>query len=245
MNNLANAASVAPLARGQDEGDGAALLSLLRQGQVRGFELLMRRYNRLLFRAARGIVHDDGEAQDAVQEAWLRAFTALDSFRGESSLATWLVRIVINQALQQQRKLGRLVLWDADAPAEDSDMPSRPAAGTPDAELHESAEAAAARQQLRRRLQEAIDVLPPIYRCVFLLRAVQDLSVEETAEALQVSEDVVKTRYLRARALLRGQLGAEPGESLSLVHDFLGQRCDDMVSQVLARLRAGGVIRDQ
>jgi RNA polymerase sigma-70 factor (ECF subfamily) len=244
MNKQANEASVAPAFRTEGEGDDASLLALLRQGQVQAYALLMRRYNRLLFRAARGIVPDDAEAQDAVQETWLRAFTALHGFRGDASLATWLVRIVINQALQQQRKLGRLVLWDADAPTEDSEMPSTPA-GTSHADLQESAEAAAARQQLRRRLQDAIDVLPPIYRCVFILRAVEDLSVEETADALQVSEDVVKTRYLRARALLRGQLGAEPGQSVALVHDFQGRRCDEMVSQVLAALRAAGVIRDQ
>src|SRR5262245_1341452 len=92
-----------------DETGEAELLALLRQNQARGYELMMRRYNRLLFRAARGIVMDDAEAQDVVQEAWLRALKGLSGFREESALGTWLVRIAINQALQQQRKLGRMV----------------------------------------------------------------------------------------------------------------------------------------
>lgn len=221
--------------------DESQLLALLRQGQARAYEQLMRRYNRLLFRTARGIVDDDAEAQDAVQETYLRAFLALDSFRGDSTLATWLVRIAINQALGQRRKLGRLVPWDEEPGAEESDMPERaPGDSVPPA----TPEDEAARGQLRRRLEAAIDLLPPIYRCVFLLRAVQGLGVEDTAEALQVSQDVVKTRYLRARALLRTHLGGEAGDALQLVHDFLGQRCDDTVRQVLAKLRAAGVIRD-
>ena len=223
--------------------DDARLLEMLRQRQVTAFEQLMRRYNRLLFRAARGIVADDAEAQDAVQESYLRAFLALDSFRGQSTLSTWLVRIVINQALQQQRKLGRMVLWDEEVSLEDSDMPSA-STDSNDPAVNESPEDSASRQQLRRQLEDAVDLLPPIYRCVFILRAVQDLSVEETAEALRVSQDVVKTRYLRARGMLRAQLGAGSGASLHLVHEFQGRRCDDTVRHVLGALRAEGVIRD-
>ncbi|RYY82129.1 MAG: RNA polymerase sigma factor, partial [Comamonadaceae bacterium] len=204
---LENDAPAAPGSAREMAGD-AELLVALRQGQAGAYERLMRRYNRLLFRTARGIVHDDAEAQDAVQEAYLRAFTALDTFRGQSTLATWLVRIVINQALQQQRRLGRLVRWDEHLPMEDSDMPAQPADPL-DAACPEDPEQAAARQQVRRQLEAAIDVLPPIYRCVFMLRAVQELSVEETADALRLSADVVKTRYLRARGMLRSTLGTQ------------------------------------
>lgn len=243
MNMLENEAPVAQGPAREVAGD-AELLASLRQGQAGAYERLMRRYNRLLFRSARGIVHDDAEAQDAVQEAYLRAFTALDTFRGQSTLATWLVRIVINQALQQQRRLGRLVRWDEHPPMEDNDMPAQPADPL-DAACPDNPEQAAARQQLRRQLEAAIDVLPPIYRCVFILRAVQDLSVEETADALRISADAVKTRYLRARGMLRSTLGTQPAESLRAVHDFQGQRCDDTVRHVLGALRAAGVIRDQ
>jgi RNA polymerase sigma-70 factor, ECF subfamily len=216
-----------------------ALLVLLRQGQPGAYEQLMRRYNRLLFRAARSILRDDAEAEDAVQEAYLRAFKALESFRGESSLGTWLARIVINQALQQQRKRGRLVEWDEEGPMAESEMPSTRSTANP--ALDESPERATARHELRTQLEQAIDLLPPIYRCVFTLRAVHELSVEETADALGVSSDVVKTRYLRARGLLRCSLDAESADSLRLVHDFQGRRCDGLVRTVMASLRWTGL----
>jgi RNA polymerase sigma-70 factor, ECF subfamily len=223
----------------QPHADDDVLIAGLKQGRAGAYEQLMRRYNRLLFRAARGIVHDDAEAQDAVQEAYLRAFLGLQSFRGESTLATWLTRIVINQALSQQRKLGRLVLWNEDADGEEGAMPpvNPPVDESgPEDEL--------ARSQVRQRLHDAIDLLPPIYRIVFMLRAVQGMSVEDTALSLSVSQDVVKTRFLRARGMLRTHLQAEPESGLHLVHDFQGQRCDDTVNAVLARLRALGVVRD-
>jgi RNA polymerase sigma-70 factor, ECF subfamily len=228
--------------RSGDAGDGD-LLAGLRQGDAKAFERLMRLYNRRLFRTARGIVHDDAEAQDAVQEAYLRAFIALQSFRGESSLVTWLTRIVINQALGQQRKLGKVVLLNDELPEEESEMHATgnhgmsPASGcTPEEEL--------SRGELRRQLQDAIDLLPPVYRIVFILRAVEGLSVEETALALEVSGDVVKTRLLRARAMLRERLNPAHEDEAQFVHDFQGKRCDDTVQAVLAQLRATGVIRD-
>lgn len=221
--------------------EGAELLAALRQRDAGAFERLMRRYNRLLFRAARGIVGDDAEAQDVVQETYLRAFSGLDAFRGEASLGTWLTRIAINQALGQQRKLGRLVLWDQEASMEDSDMPFQTGAET---ERAASPEEEASRGELRRQLTQAIDGLPPIYRSVFMLRAVEGLDVEHTAAALSVSGDVVKTRFLRARAMLRAALQTDPVPIAPSVHGFDGQRCDGMVGNVLARLRAAGIVRD-
>lgn len=218
--------------------DDQVLLAALRQGEAAAFEQLMARYNRLLFRAARGIVRDDAEAQDVVQEAWLRAFLGLRAFRGEAALSTWLTRIAINQALGHQRMLGRRIAWNEDL-AEDA--MDKEAAGpgklpSPEDEL--------ARQQLRRQLEEAIDLLPPIYRSVFLLRAVQGLAVEDTAQALEVSQEVVRTRYLRARAMLRARLHADPEAEASLLHDFAGRRCDRTIAAVVAQLRARGLIRD-
>jgi RNA polymerase sigma factor (sigma-70 family) len=219
--------------------EDSLLLAGLRQGQASAFEKLMRRYNRLLFRAARGIVHDDAEAQDAVQEGYLSAFVALESFRGQSSLGTWLTRIVINKALSQQRKLGRLVLWSEQPPDEDHDMPcDRPTGPSP------SPEEEFARRQVRERLQLAVEALAPLYRSVFILRAVEGLSVEEAARTLQVSPDVVKTRYLRARALLRANLQAGEESEAAHLYDFQGARCDETVSTVIATLRSVGVIRD-
>ena len=211
------------------------LLARLRAGEADAFAQLMRRYNRLLFRAARGVLDDDAEAQDAVQEGYLSAFLALATFRGDASLGTWLTRIVINQALRRQRKLGKVVFLDEGLLFhEESAMAD-----------DRTPEATASRNELRRSLEAAIDLLPPIYRCVFILRAVADLSVEDTAASLRVSRDVVKTRYLRARAMLRRQLDVAGEAALCDVHDFMGARCDEMVRQVLARLRAAGVVRDQ
>ena len=219
--------------------EDSALLAGLRQGQARAFEQMMRRYNRLLYRAARGIVHDDAEAQDAVQEAWLRAFTGLDGFRGEASLGTWLTRIVINQALGQQRRLGRLVLWNEDVQGWESDMHKDPLGG----DATESPEDHVARAQLRRQLEQAIDTLPPIYRSVFILRAVQGLSVEDTALGLEVSPEVVRVRYLRARARLRAVLCMDPESEAAFLHDCAGEECEAVVAGVLAQLRALGIIR--
>lgn len=216
------------------------LLAGLRQGQARAFEQLMARYNRLLFRAARGIVRDDAEAQDVVQEAWLRAFLGIRHFRGDASISTWLTRITINQALGQQRRLGRRVLWNEDFAAGEEGM-DKEAFGTPQAS---SPEEELARQQLRRRLEDAIDLLPPIYRSVFLLRAVQGLPVEDTALALEVSQEVVRTRYLRARAMLRARLGMDPDAEVGSLHEFAGRHCAETVAAVVAQLRAQGVIRD-
>jgi RNA polymerase sigma-70 factor (ECF subfamily) len=220
--------------------DDRLLLAALRQGQAKAFEQLMRRYNRLLFRSARGIVRDDAEAQDAVQETYLSAFLALDGFRGDASLATWLTRIVVNQALSQQRKLGRVVLWNEDFSAGGSEMPTDPTSRSESP----SPEDEVARLQVRQRLAAAIDALPPIYRSVFMLRAVEGLDVEETALALDVSQDVVKTRFLRARAMLRARLDFDPETEAGALHQFAGRRCDDVVARVLAQLRASGVIRD-
>ena len=231
-------------ASASQEMDDSLLVAQLRAGQAGAYERLMRRYNRRLFRAARGIVHDDAEAQDAVQEGYLHAFVALQGFRGESSLGTWLTRIVINQALSQQRKLGRIVLWGS-AP-EEEENPTMPPREDPESAMpgSETPEQALLRRQLREQLQQALDGLAPIYRSVVMLRAVEGLSVQECADCLSVSPEVVKTRYLRARALLRESLATAPLQELPRVHDFQAQRCDDLVASTLARLRADGLIRD-
>jgi RNA polymerase sigma-70 factor (ECF subfamily) len=242
MANLAQDVAPGP---GADAAGERELLARLRAGEADAFAQLMRRYNRRLFRAARGIAADDAEAQDAVQEGYLRAFLALDGYRGDSSLGTWLTRIVINQALGQQRKLGRLVYQDDESLSlhEESAMsPENPFCVA--AVDEHTPEETVQRNELRRQLEAAIDRLPPIYRCVFILRAVEGLSVEDTAVSLHVSQDVVKTRYLRARSLMRRQLDCAGTASLSAVHDFMGQRCDDLVRQVLVQLRAAGVVRD-
>ena len=210
-------------------------------GNATAFETIVRRHNRLLFRTARGIVADDAEAQDVVQETYLRAFTNLHAFRGDSALGTWLARIAINVALTTQRKKGRLVQLDVrdgedDAPELEDAMPAQTTdSDAPDATAH--------RHELRELLQAAIGELPPIYRSVFMLRAVEELSVQETAFCLGVSEDVVKTRFLRARAMLRERLALRVEASAAETFAFAGERCDAVLAHVMAELVRQGLVR--
>jgi RNA polymerase sigma-70 factor (ECF subfamily) len=213
----------------------AELVARAGGGEAAAFETIMRRYNRLLFRSARGVVGDDAEAQDVVQEAYLRAFSSLGSFRGDCELGTWLARIAIHVALDAQRKRSRSVPIDerqdlgAEPATEHMMAFNAPAAAHPEVQVE--------RGQVRALLQQAIDSLPPMYRSVFILRAVQEMSVGEAAACLQVSDDVVKTRYLRARAMLRDALGARVEALAHEVYAFAGDRCDAVVAQVMAELQ--------
>jgi RNA polymerase sigma-70 factor (ECF subfamily) len=173
------------------------------KGALKG---LFRRYQRTLLRTARAILRDDAEAEDAVQDAYLQAYRALATFRGESKLSTWLVRITVNEALRRRRNAKGM-------PAE-VDMESL-ASGAP------SPESDAANWQLRRRLDERIEGLSEAYRSVFRLRALEELSVEETAAALGIPEATVRTRYFRARGLLREALAQESDQRGSLASSLV------------------------
>ena len=219
----------------------AELVARAGRGDPLAFETIMRRHNRLVFRTARGVVNDEAAAQDVVQETYLRAFSKLTSFRGDAALGTWLARIAINVALDAQRRCGREVQLDAtqdlsDAPALEQMMAfNAPVADLPDM--------AAERNQMRALLQSAIESLPVLYRSVFILRAVEEMSVEDTASCLLVSDAVVKTRYLRARSMLRDALGAQVEAHAQQVFAFAGERCDAVVAHVLAELQRQGRIR--
>ena len=205
-------------------------------GDALAFKLIVRGHNRLLFRTARGVVPDDAEAQDVVQETWLRAFGKLHTFRGESALGTWLARMAINIAISSQRRKGRLVpLQDDDATEQAMQSPDLPANERPDA--------SAERGEMRDLLQASIEGLPVIYRSVFMLRAVEDMSVEEAAFCLGVSQDVVKTRFLRARALLREELATRVETGAHDTFAFAGARCDAVVSHVMGELQRRGLLR--
>ncbi len=213
-----------------------ALAARAAGGDGAAFALLMRRHNRLLFRAARGIAGDDAEAEDAVQDAWLRAFERLGAYRGEAALGSWLARIAVNAALDAQRRRGRVIDWHATA---ENDEALEPAMALP----AETPDGAAERGELRGLLERAIEALPPPYRSVFMLRAVQEMSVEEAAFALQLSGDVVKTRYLRARAMLRDALAARVEAGAPQAFAFAGVRCDRVVAQVIDVLQRQGRLR--
>jgi RNA polymerase sigma-70 factor (ECF subfamily) len=195
----------------------------------------MRRYNRRLYRVARSVLRDDAEAEDALQDAYLQAYRALPAFRGESALGTWLTRIVVNAALMRQRKTGRLadvIELGADFGADDAVLPRD--------RLDEPAqpELAALRAQTRRLIETGIDKLPAAFRTVFVLRAVEELTVEETATTLDIPEATVRTRYFRARTMLREALAREIDFAIEDAFGFDGARCDRIVEAVRRRLEA-------
>jgi RNA polymerase sigma factor (sigma-70 family) len=210
-------------------------------GDPAAFETIVRRHNRLLFRTARGVVSDD-EAQDVVQETYLRAFTNLRAYRGDAALGTWLARIAINVALTSQRKKGRLVQLERSD--DDDEMPAEPEAAMPFAPNdNDRPDDQAERKEMRELLQTCIGDLPPMYRTVFILRAVEELSVDETAFCLGVSEDVVKTRFLRARAMLRERIAARVEGGAQEVFAFAGARCDAVLAHVMTELVRRGLLR--
>jgi RNA polymerase sigma-70 factor (ECF subfamily) len=201
-------------------------------GDDLAFERIMRRHNRLLFRTARSILKSDAEAEDALQEAYLRAWRALAAFRSESKLSTWLARIVINEALGRLRRSSAQVI-PLDSAMESTDPDTQESMqDDPD----QRPEQAAMRAQVRRLMEARIDRLPEAFRTVFMLRAVQELSVEEVSAALQLPEATVRTRYFRARGLLREGLSREVDLAIGDAFSFDGARCDRIVAAVLARL---------
>lgn len=203
----------------------AELVTRVRSGDTRAMEALMRRHNRTLYRTARAILRDDAEAEEAVQEAYIRAYRALDTFRGESKLSTWLVRIVANEALMRRRRSGRsaeVIPMEAHVETQISEE-----AG-PELET--------LRGEMRRLLEARIDQLPDGYRAVFVLRALEELSVEETAAALGIPDATVRTRYFRARSQLRESLARDIDLTLEDAFSFAGERCDRIVRNVLAAI---------
>ena len=198
------------------------------------FETLMRRHNGKLFPVARAILRDDAEAEDALQEAYLDAYRHMDEFRGGAQVATWLTRIVINQALMRRRKRDRVVVPFGDRRSPDHD-PDPPEADVAD-ETTESPPGAVLRGELRRLLERRIDNLPVAFRTVFVMRDVDDLTVQETADCLAIPAATVRTRLFRARALLRESLARDLDAATAEVFGFAGERCDRIVAGVLAAL---------
>jgi RNA polymerase sigma-70 factor, ECF subfamily len=199
-------------------------------GETALFELIMRRHNAQLFRATRSILRDDAEAEDAVQQAYISAYEHLAQFHGDARLATWLTRIAIRAALDRARAAQRRAEIHLITSEEERAM--APAAGSPDPE------AAAASGELRLVVEQAVDRLPEIYRVVFMLREVQQVSTAEAASILEVSEEVIKVRLHRAKQLLRTAIETQLDAVVPEVFSFLGERCERIVAGVMARIRA-------
>jgi RNA polymerase sigma-70 factor (ECF subfamily) len=214
------------------------LAHCIASGDKGAFELLMRRNNQMLYRTARSILKDEAEAEDAVQDAYLLAYRGMSGFRGEAKLSTWLVRIVVNEAIARARKRSRgaeIIQLNGET-QEDGEA----VGGTMNETLPEQPEHAARRAQTRRLLETKIDELPDAFRTVFVLRALEELSVEETAVALGIPEATVRTRFFRARGLLREALSKEIDLAYGDAFAFAGARCDRIVAGVMARLEETG-----
>ncbi|CAN7617421.1 RNA polymerase sigma factor [Mesorhizobium sp. LjRoot246] len=199
--------------------------ALARDGDA--FRTIIKTHNQRLYRIARGVVRNDSEAEDIVQEAYVRAFAHLDAFRGDSSLATWLSRIVINEALGRLRKRRKTVALPENPQAEIIRFPLNPS---------DDPERTMAQRQILQLVEQATDSLPDVYRTVFMARVIEGLSIEETADLLGVRPQTVKTRLHRARALVRKALDDQIGPVLLDAFPFAGRRCERLTSAVMRRL---------
>jgi RNA polymerase sigma-70 factor (ECF subfamily) len=204
------------------------LAAFARAGDREAFGAIMQRCNQRLFRIARAVVRDDAEAEDVLQEAYTRAFAAIAGFRGEAGIATWLTRIVLNEAHGRLRARRPTAELEEVETAQVLQFPGRNAPEDPEAD--------AARAQIRRILEHAVDALPEPFRLVFILREVEELSVEETAEHLGIRPETVKTRLHRARRRLREALDARLADVMVGAYPFLGARCARITEAVLRRM---------
>ena len=221
------------LARDYAALDDAELVRRVQAGEHAAFRAIMQRCNQRMFRVVRGVIHDEAEAEDVVQDAYVRAYEHIGGFRGESSLPTWLTRIALNEAYARLRRRRETVdieqtqLTTADA----SNVLAFPGTGEDPLET-------AARSQLRHLLEQAIDALPEAFGLVYVLREIEGCSVEETAAALQLREETVKTRLHRARRLLRAALAERVAAASADAFLFMGARCARTTEAVMARIAA-------
>lgn len=212
------------------------LMAGLRLGEARAMEAIMRRHNRMLFRLARAILKDEAEAEDVVQETYLRAFTHAEQCAHPERLAGWLAQIARNEALQRRRTMRRVVSlfeFAAGIRAELTEPQGEEAAGAP--ELPENLVLG---KEVRQLLERAIDSLPEMYREVFILHGVEQLSTADTARCLGINQATVKTRFFRARKRLRRTLTRSIGAQVGNLFPFGGERCDRIVAEVMRRIRA-------
>jgi len=208
---------------------------LVRRARIRdeaAIRTIMQANNRKLYRIARGILRNDGEAEDVVQETYVRAFTHLDSFRGDSSLGTWLSRIAMNEALGRLRRQRPSVDWTTLEPgALNAQIIQFPISATTD-----DPEKSMAQREIQHVVEQAIDELPEAFRIVFITRVIEGMNVEETAELLDLKPETVKTRLHRARTMLRSSVEKKIGPVVMEAFPFAGKRCERLTNAVIVRL---------
>ncbi len=195
-------------------------------GETELYELIMRRYNQRLYRVVRSILRDDDETEDVMQDAYVRAYEHLSQFEGRALFSTWLTRIAVHEALARLRKRNRQQQIDTDK--DEGEMFVNAAADDPEQTM--------SRVQLREMLEEAVLGLPEQYRTVLVMRDVEEMSTAETAEALNLTEENVKVRLHRGRALIRRDLTSRVGAAAKNAFTFMGPRCDRIVKCVFERL---------
>jgi len=222
------------LAADRPPGADEELIERTLAGDVAAFEAIMRRHNRTLFRVARAILRDEAEAEDALQEAYLQAYRGLAAFRGQAKLSTWLARITANEALARLRKRERRAQILPILPG----AAERDSAEELDMSTDHGPEAAAQDGELRRVLEAEIERLPDAFRAVFVLRAVEELSVEETAEVLGIPPATVRSRFFRARGQLREALAVKIDRGCENAFPFAGEQCDRVVASVMQRIHS-------
>ena len=207
------------------------VIARVRAGETELFEIVMRRYNRRLYRVSRAILHDEAEAEDVMQQAYVNAYLHLDQFEDRASFATWLTKIAVYEALARTRRRSR---FQPASPAMDVDeyedtMSTLRTTGT-------NPERQAIAGEIGRLLESAIDALPEHYRSVLVMRDVEGMSTADTAESLAIAEETVKTRLHRARLAVRGILTEQAGLSAPALFRFNADRCDRVVLSVLAAI---------
>ena len=228
---------MAEIALDYERASDVELCRLVVQRDPHAVRLITSRNNQRLYRAAWSILKDRAEAEEAVQDGYLKAFAAMDGFEGRSALTTWLTRIVINEALARRRTAERRArLYREQQIADIEIYRERFMASTV---ATESPEADVMRRQVARVLERAIGKLPENFRTVFVLREVEGLSVDETAEVLQIPGETVKTRLLRARRRLQQELDPELREALHDTFPFAGCECNALTERVIAKFLAG------
>jgi RNA polymerase sigma-70 factor (ECF subfamily) len=210
----------------------AELIARVRQRDEAAIRSIMRTNNRRLYRLARGILRDDSEAEDVVQETYVRAFTHLQDFRGDSSLATWLARIAMNEALGRLRRRRPGIEWTSLPPgaleAQIIQFPNSATSADPEKSM--------AQREIQQVVERAIDELPDAFRSVFITRVIEGMNVEETSEILGLKPETVKTRLHRARNLLRDNVEKKIGPVVMDAFPFAGRRCERLTDAVLKRL---------
>jgi RNA polymerase sigma-70 factor (ECF subfamily) len=205
-------------------------------GQTAMFEIVMRRHNQRLYRVARAILRNDGEAEDVMQDAYVRAYEHLDQFAGRAKFSTWLTRIAVHEALARQHRGNRFQESEQESERNGDPMDRF-------ASLEPNPEEQASNWEIRRLLEEAVEKLPDAYRTIFMLRDVEEMSTTDTANILEITEENVKVRLHRARALLRKDLYARAGAERKEVFNFHAVRCDRVVKNVFERIQKQALIR--